>query len=57
MRNVPCGLVVNRNVLVKYCKLLASDLMLQIIKPFIEVNSAFIVKKKKEIITMCGING
>lgn len=48
MRNVPCGLLVNRNVLVKYCKLLASDLILEIIKPFIEVNSAFMVNKRRK---------
>lgn len=44
MRSVFCGLL-NRNVLVKQCKLLASDLLLEIIKPFIVVNPGFIVKK------------
>lgn len=48
MRNMPCGLLLNRNVLVKYYKLLASDLMLEIIEPFIEVNPAFIVKRRRK---------
>lgn len=48
MSNVSCGLLFKSNVLVKYCKLIASDLLCETIKPFTEVNLGFIVKKRRK---------